>query len=93
MRRSGSFKIDETGREYEVRHGRNYVRKGDLVRVGPSRSGKHDGFLAKFLYGGTDREGPFYALQALDSGGRPVAFRFIRPERVKRLAMTKQPHR
>ena len=77
----------------EIRHGRNYVRVGDLVKVRPSRDGKHDGFVARFLYADTDRGGTFYALQELDHGGRPVVFRFLKPERVKRLAMTKQPHR
>lgn len=77
----------------EIRHGRNFIRTGDLIRVKPSRDGKHDGFLAKFLFAEEDGGGTFYALQELDTGGKPVAFRFTKPERVRRLAMTKQPHR
>lgn len=85
-------RLKDEQRLTEVRHGRNFIRKGDLIRVRPSRDGKHDGFVARFLYAAEDRS-PHYALQELDHGGKPVAFRFVRPERVKRLAMTKQPHR
>lgn len=76
----------------EVRHNRNWIRSGDLVRVRPSRGGKHDGFAAKFLYFGEDRS-QYYALLQLDEKGRPVAHRFVRPERVKRLAQSRHPKR
>lgn len=72
----------------EVRHGRNFIRTGDLVRVKPARSGRHDGFVGKFKYADEDKGGLYYALQELSSGGRHVAFRFIKPERVRRLATT-----
>ena len=73
----------------EVRHGRNFIRSGDLIRVKPSRTGKHDGFVARFL----NAEDGIYALQQLDTGGRPMAFRFVRAERVRRLATTRSPWR
>lgn len=76
----------------EVRHNRNFLRTGDILRVKPSRSGKHDGFAARFLYADEDKS-PFYALLQLDDKGRPVAHRFVRPERVKRLATTRHPRR
>lgn len=84
--------LSDEQRLTEIRHGRNFIRAGDLVRARPSRDGKHDGFVARFLYAGHDKS-PYYAVQELDAGGKPVAFRFLKPERVKRLAMTKQPHR
>lgn len=96
MKRTGAkarARVSGEPRLAEVRHGRNFIRSGDLVRVRPSRDGKHDGFVARFLYGYTDRGGEVYALQELDSGGKAVAFRFKKPEVVRRLAMTKQPHR
>jgi hypothetical protein len=74
----------------EVRHGRNFIRRDDLVRVRPSRAGKHDGFLARFLYADEDRGGLFYALVELDHG-KPVARRFMKPERVQRKATTRDP--
>jgi hypothetical protein len=77
----------------EVRHGRNFIRKGDLVRVKPSRSGKHDGFLARFCYAATDRGGLYYGLHELDSRGRYMAQRSIKPERVNRLATTNRKFR
>lgn len=76
----------------EVRHNRNFLRSGDILRVKPSRSGKHDGFAARFLYADEDRS-PYYALLQLDEKGRPVAHRFVRPERVKRLAQSRHPKR
>lgn len=94
MKRSGvKARVSDEPRLSEVRHGRNFIRSGDLVKVRPSRDGKHDGFVARFLYGFSDKGGETYALQELDSGGKPVAFRFKRPEVVRRLAMTNQPHR
>jgi hypothetical protein len=77
----------------EVRHGRNFIRHGDLVKARPSRAGKHDGFIARFLYADTDKGGLYYALQELDNGGKSVAFRFLKAVRIKRLATTKQPFR
>lgn len=74
----------------EVQHNRNWIRAGDLLRVRPSRSGKHDGFAARFLYADEDRS-PYYALLQLDTDGTPVAHRFVRPERVKRLAQSRHP--
>lgn len=74
----------------EVRHGRNFIRAGDLVRVKPSRSGKHDGFTAKFLY---SNETGNFALQELDYSGSHVAFRFIEACRIKRLATTRHQAR
>lgn len=75
----------------EVRHGRNFIRSGDLVRVRPSRAEKHDGFLAKFLYADTDKGGMFYALLEyvqIDGRPEPCQYRFVKPDRVKRLATT-----
>lgn len=69
----------------EIRHGRNWIRHGDLVRVRPSRAGKHDGFVAKFQYAEV-APSKFYALSEIDSLGRVQCQRFVRPERVKRLA-------
>lgn len=77
---------------FEVQHNRNWIRSGDICRVKPSRSGKHDGFAAKFLYADADRS-PYYALLQLDEKGRPVAYRFVNPDRVRRLASTKHPRR
>lgn len=77
----------------EIRHGRNFIRTGDLIRVRPSREGRHDGFVAKFLYAEEDRGGMFYAAQEMDSGGKACGFRFLKPDRIKRLATTKQPWR
>lgn len=77
-----------------VRHGRNFIRAGDLVRVAPSQPGKHDGFPAILKYAETDNGGLFYCLQALESAkGKliPTGFRFMRPERVRRTASTKDP--
>src|SRR5579863_8580021 len=70
----------------EVRHGRNFIRSGDLVRVKPSRSGHHDGFAARFLFSEEGAHGLFYALQELDEHGAVQRFRFVRPEMVRRLA-------
>lgn len=76
----------------QVRHNRNFLRSGDILRVKPSRSGKHDGFAARFLYADEDKS-PYYALLQLDTDGTPVAHRFVRPERVKRLAQSRHPKR
>lgn len=72
----------------EIRHGRNFIRAGDLVRVKPSRQGRHDGFLARFRFAREDRGGLYYELHELDSRGRYQACRSIRPERVRRVATT-----
>lgn len=66
----------------EVRHGRNWIRQGDLIRVRPSRSGRHDGFVAKFRYA----EETSYAVIELDHHGAFQKFRFVRPEMVRRIA-------
>lgn len=73
----------------EVRHGRNFIRRGDMVRVSPSRPGKHDGFVARFVYADEDRGGTYFMLQEVTTvkGGRviPCGFRTLKPERVRRL--------
>lgn len=75
--------------EAEFRLGRNFVRKGDMVRVSPSRAGKHDGFVARFVYADNDRGGTYLMLQEVTTvkGGRviPCGFRTLKPERVHRL--------
>lgn len=77
-----------------VQHGRNFIRANDLVKVGPSQPGRHDGFPALFKYAETDKGGLHYCLLALESSkGKfvPTGWRFMRPERVRRTASTKDP--
>lgn len=86
MRRRSVIEVPAS-RIHEVRHGRNFIRCGDFVRVLPSESGRRDGFRARFLYADSDKGGLYYALQELATmKGKPehVAFRFMRPERVVR---------
>lgn len=80
----------------EVRHGRNFIRHNDVVRVLPSKPGKHDGFKALFRYADEDKGGQYYCLLRIESvQKKPVAcgFRFIPPARVKRKATTRDPRR
>lgn len=83
--------------ETEVRHGRNYIRAGDRVKVRPSQDGKHDGFPAVFKYADEDAGGAYYCVLRLEriKGAREVGcgFRFLRPERIKRTATTRDPRR
>lgn len=77
-----------------VQHGRNFIRANDLVRVGPSQPGKHDGFRALFKYAETDKGGLHYCLLAVEpKEGRLIGtgYRFMRPGRVRRTASTKDP--
>lgn len=94
MRRGRITFVMPASRTDVVQHGRNFIRANDLVKVGPSQPGRHDGFPALFKYAETDNGGLFYCLQALESAkGKliPTGFRFMRPERVRRTASTKDP--
>ena len=91
-----SATVDSTRRE-EYRIGRNWLRRGDLVRVAPregSAPGTH-GFPARFLYTAADKGGVFACVieQVKDEKGRMVScgFRFIEPSRMQRRDTTKDP--
>lgn len=92
----GKVKISPRYQEYldtkqcEVRHGRNFIRHGDLVRVRPSAPGRHDGYKARFQYAATDRGGLHYVLHELD-GGKYRCIRTVKPEAVVRTATTRDP--
>lgn len=82
----------------EIRLGRNFVRKGDLVRVAPpagSPAGTH-GYLARFQYADEDKGGLFACVleQQKDEKGHLVScgFRFIQPDRMERKATTHDPN-
>lgn len=75
----------------EFRHGRNFVRVGDVVHVRPSRPGKRDGFDSHVI-----------SIRARDIGGVPNVvtgvdvtdphnggIRTVLPERIERRAQTK----
>jgi hypothetical protein len=68
---------------YEVRHGRNFIRHGDLVRIRPSSPGQRDGFTALFKYADSDKGGLYYAVVQLPDR----RWRFVRPDRVRRKAV------
>jgi hypothetical protein len=78
---------------FEVQHGRNFIRRGDLVRARPSVAGKHDGFMARFCYADEDRGGLFYCVQEVEGARigklRSCGYRFLKPERVRRLQRSK----
>lgn len=90
MNRRGKAKLrrSEAWTE-EVRHGRNYIRLGDLVHVRALVDGAH-GFLARFAYADVDRGGLYYCVRELVDG-KYAAVRFVKPERVTRRARTKDP--
>lgn len=91
--------VDPTRTE-EIRHGRNFIRKGDRVRIAPpegSPEGTH-GQRARFQYAFVDKGGLTYALIEQHRGDKPGTFvnggwRFVLPERIERKATTQDPRR
>ncbi len=91
--------IEDATRSEEYRAGRNFIRRGDLVRVAPaegSAPGTH-GYMARFLYTAEDKGGLFACVleHQRDEKGHmvPCGFRFIKPERMERKATTHDPLR
>lgn len=77
----------------EVRAGRNFIRVGDLIKVLP-RPGRRDGFEARVSAIVTDDESG--AVRWFEvHGGRKGQYQFhaVRPDRVTRLAQTRQGER
>ena len=81
----------------EIQHGRNFIRKGDLVRVAPpvdAEPGTH-GFKARFEYADEDQGGVFYCVIGQEKNEKGIlvgtGFRFVKPERVERKATTHDP--
>jgi hypothetical protein len=66
---------------------RNYIRVGDVVKVAPSAPKKRDGFEARVM-AIFDRDGDV-TFQLLGGPHGRLMTRFIRAERVTRVAMTR----
>ncbi len=70
--------------------GSNYIRVGDIVKVKPSRPKKRDGFEGRVREIRTDDEGTVTELVIVGGPvGRATATRFMRPDRIKRVAQTR----
>lgn len=74
----------------EIRQGRNWIRKGDTVRVLPSKPGKRDGFLATFHYAASDGT---YAEVFGGPAGRCPATRTLPLDRIARVVQTRSGQR
>jgi len=87
--------IQRTGRVYEIRVGRNFIRKGDTVKVKavPGRPGQaaQSGFLAKFLYAVVNDDDSIRYVEVV--GGRNGANRSLKLDRIKRVAQTRKGER
>lgn len=90
--------VDPT-RSEEYRAGRNYIRRGDLVRVAPpegSPPGTH-GFTARFQYVAEDKGGLYACVLELEKDEKkrlvPCGFRFVVPARLERKASTSDPRK
>lgn len=65
----------------EVRLGRNFIRKGDVVRLAPSKPGKRDGGEATVEKIMETTEG--YEFHTILTGGR--GFKVVRQDRIHRV--------
>jgi hypothetical protein len=90
--------LDPT-RVEEYRSGRNFIRKGDLVRITPpegSPPGTH-GYPARFQYAAEDKGGQYACVLQLEKTEKGIlvgcGFRFITPDRMERKATTHDPAR
>ena len=82
--------LQPTNRLGEIRLGRNFIREGDTVKVLPSRPGKRDGFVAKFLYATVNEDGSINYVEVLGAPtGRCPAWRSLPVERIGRVSQTK----
>ena len=89
--------MEDATRSEEYRAGRCFIRRGDLVRVAPvdgSAPGTH-GYMARFLYVAEDTGGLFACVVEHEKNEKglltPCGFRFIKPERMERKAITGDP--
>jgi hypothetical protein len=74
----------------EVRHGRNFIRKGDTVKVRPSREGRKDGFTAVFRGAKLDDDGNVRWVDVIGGPrGRVQHLRSFPLDRIRRLAQTR----
>jgi hypothetical protein len=78
--------LDHPNRTEEIRHNRNWLRKGDPVKFREHHR-RSDGTicwrLGVFLYADEDRGGAYYGIVEHKQGG----IRSIRPENVERKAV------
>lgn len=82
--------IDGDMKEWREPGTRNYIRVGDVVKVAPSAPKKRDGFEGRVMaiFGKDGRDGPV-TFQLLGGPRGRLHTRFIRSERVTRVAMTR----
>lgn len=73
----------------EYRTGRNYIRVGDIVKVAPSAPKKRDGFEARVIGIEADEDGNPVVLQLVGGCRGRVQTRFIRPDRIARVAQVR----
>lgn len=96
----GKIKPIVRGPEYteELRLGRNFVRKGDLVRVRPpdgAPAGTH-GYQARFQYADVDKGGQYvvvFEMEKCEGVLQYARIRTVKPDRIERKATTHDPAR
>jgi len=91
--------VEDPTRSEEYRAGRNFIRRGDLVRVAP-REGSPDGTHgqpARFQYVAEDKGGLYACVQRQERTEKGVwvgnGYEFVKPERLERKATTHDPLR
>lgn len=72
--------------EWRPEGARNFIRVGDVVKVLPSSPGKSDGFEARVREIAVDEAGEVRHLEVIGGSRGKVAVRFIKPERIARVA-------
>ncbi len=81
----------------EYRKGRNFIRVGDAVKVTPSRKGKKDGFLGTVRAIHAAAVGPsgpqVVRVDVFGGPGKRVpALRSLTPDRLQRVAQSRNRH-